>query len=170
MNPIGRLSVPVLVEVFVLVVGGAAQATDLDQLIPGLYGGAGHHTAVGSGHTLQRAGHPAPLIRRRAGTVETTKVQQGPLLGFERREGRYPKLRSDLKMGDVLLLYTDGIAEAPARDGRPFGTKRLCETFAEEPFPPELKQWTTSLRETIEAFCGDREQEDDITLALLRAT
>jgi phosphoserine phosphatase RsbU/P len=117
---------------------------------------------------IASAGHPPPLIRHGDGSVETVPVQHGPLLGFTKREECYPKTRHQMHAGDLLLLYTDGVTEAPASEQTMFGQERLCAALAEASLPCQLSQWTESLRRAIESFTGTRQQEDDITLALLR--
>lgn len=117
---------------------------------------------------LSSAGHPPPLIRRQDGSVETVALAHGPLLGFTGRAEPYPVLRRQLDAEEVLLLYTDGVTEAPAPDDTMFGSERLRAALAEAPFPARLSQWTESLRKTLQTFTGSRPQEDDITLALLR--
>jgi serine phosphatase RsbU (regulator of sigma subunit) len=117
---------------------------------------------------IASAGHPPPLIRRQDGNVETVAVQHGPLLGFMSQQECYPKLSCQLDKGDLLLLYTDGVTEAPASHGAMFGPERLSAALAEAPFPGQLSQWSESLRKAIETFTGSRSQEDDITLAMLR--
>lgn len=114
------------------------------------------------------AGHPPPLIRRDGGLVEPVAVEHGPLLGFVSREESYPTRRYQMQIGDLLLLYTDGVIEAPASESSMFGPDRLCAALAQAPFPQQLSHWTASLRKTIEDFTHNRQQEDDITLALLR--
>jgi len=117
---------------------------------------------------VSSAGHPLPLIRSQDGSLQPVQVEQGPLLGFAPRTEPYPKIRCQLNSGDVLLLYTDGVVEAPNANQNMFGAERLCAVLTQTPFPDQLKQWTESLRNAIEAFTGTRQQEDDITLALLR--
>lgn len=117
---------------------------------------------------LASAGHPLPLIRRQNGVVETLAAPQGPLLGFSQRPDGYPRISCQLRSGDLLLLYTDGVTEAATSDNRMFGLERLCAALAETPFPSELAQWSQSLRQAIESFTGTRRQDDDMTLALLR--
>lgn len=117
---------------------------------------------------ISSAGHPAPLIRRADGLVETLGVPHGPLLGFMERSERYPKMCCELRPGDLFLLYTDGVTEAPGPNNEMFGPERLCASLKEGPFPAQLSEWTQSLRKAIQNFTGSRSQEDDITLALLR--
>jgi serine phosphatase RsbU (regulator of sigma subunit) len=117
---------------------------------------------------ISSAGHPSPLIRRASGSVETLEVQHGPVLGFMERSEPYPKARCEIHPGELFLLYTDGVTEAPGANDKMFGPERLRASLEEREFPSQLTQWTQSLRKSIETFTGSRSQEDDITLALLR--
>ena len=117
---------------------------------------------------ISSAGHPSPLIRHADGSVETVAVPQGPLLGFMERSQGYPKIRCEIHSGELFLLYTDGVTEAPGANDKMFGPERLRASLEEAPFPAQLSEWTQSLRKSIENFTGSRSQEDDITLALLR--
>ncbi len=56
------------------------------------------------------AGHPAPL-RGRAGTATELPSPIGPLLGAL-RDARYRTATATLELGDILLLYTDGLIES----------------------------------------------------------
>ncbi len=114
------------------------------------------------------AGHPYPLVRRNDGSVETIRIPQGPLLGYLEKTDSYPKLSRQLQTGDLMLLYTDGVTEASSAAHTLFGPERLCAALSEQPFPAQLRDWTESLRKQIQSFTGSPQQEDDITLALLR--
>jgi PAS domain S-box-containing protein len=61
---------------------------------------------------LASAGHPAPLVRRRDGTVETIDAS-GPLIGVM-ADVEYRAVRLALSPGDCLVLYTDGLTDARA--------------------------------------------------------
>ena len=117
---------------------------------------------------VSSAGHPLPLIRRGSGSVETIRLEQGPLLGFIDRTQPYPKAHCELHTGDLVLLYTDGVTEAPDAKNNMFGSERLSAALAQMPTTAGLRQWTDSLRKEIEGFTGNSQQQDDITLALLR--
>ena len=117
---------------------------------------------------MSSAGHPPPLIRHADGSVETVAVPQGPVLGFMGGCEDYPKVRWEMHSGDLFLLYTDGVTEAPGANNQMFGPERLRGCLQEAPFPTQLTQWTQSLRKAIQTFTGSRFQEDDVTLALLR--
>jgi serine phosphatase RsbU (regulator of sigma subunit) len=69
--------------------------------------------------------------------------------------------------GDILILYTDGVAEAMSDQGEEFGEQRFIETLrarADLPASALLQAIVGAVRE----FSG-REQEDDITLVVARS-
>ncbi len=72
-----------------------------------------------------------------------------------------------LGVGDVVLLFTDGVTEAMNAEGEPFGEERvaaLLEEHGDLPFE-ELRE--RILRE-IRAFVGDTGLHNDLTLVLLK--
>jgi serine phosphatase RsbU (regulator of sigma subunit) len=74
----------------------------------------------------------------------------------------------ELRSGDVLVIYTDGVTEAPNAEWEEFGESRLIETMKAHAQLP-----ATGLLETIvgqvQQFSSG-EQEDDITLIVGRCT
>ncbi|MBD0421791.1 SpoIIE family protein phosphatase [Streptomyces sp. TRM S81-3] len=88
--------------------------TDLD---PGLFTSClyVHLDLAGRRACLATAGHPPPLLRHADGRTEPLHVPPGLLLGIE-PDARYPTLEFPLPPGCVLLLYTDGLVEAPGVD------------------------------------------------------
>lgn len=81
-------------------------------------------------------GHPPPLVRHRSGTVsEVEPPAYAPPLGLRALTGDALLSRTvDLKHGDLLLLYTDGISETRDAEGRFYPLAgRLASFGAEEP-------------------------------------
>jgi serine phosphatase RsbU (regulator of sigma subunit) len=89
----------------------------------------GHLCPNGAGVDVRlcAAGHPPPLVARADGGVEAIG-SHGPLLGVVEHVGA-GEATLELRPGDTLLLYTDGLIET-RRDGRVFGPGRLVETLA----------------------------------------
>lgn len=81
---------------------------------------------------LCAAGHPPPLLRRADGAVETVPVE-GQILGLLPSPALSDR-RLELRPGDVLVLYTDGVLES-RRDGEEYGEQRLRELV--EALPPD---------------------------------
>ncbi|GAA2450096.1 SpoIIE family protein phosphatase [Streptomyces glaucus] len=88
--------------------------TDLD---PGLFTSClyVHLDLAAHRACLATAGHPPPLVRHADGRTELLPVPPGLLLGIE-PDTRYPALDVPLPPGCVLVLYTDGLVEAPGVD------------------------------------------------------
>ena len=65
------------------------------------------------------AGHPAPLLLRADGLVRRLATG-GPVIGLE-GDNDYEEGRLELRPGDRLVLFTDGVLEAARPDGVEFG-------------------------------------------------
>jgi serine phosphatase RsbU (regulator of sigma subunit) len=111
---------------------------------------------------LANAGHQPPLVvsDRFQGVAELedpSAVALGVLPGTE-----YPVRVYELKPGDVVLLYTDGINEAMNRQGHDYGMDRLRSVVAQPPCDP------ASLVQRVVAdqrrFVGGAAQNDDQTV------
>ncbi|MFD4374811.1 PP2C family protein-serine/threonine phosphatase [Streptomyces sp. NPDC058486] len=76
------------------------------------------------------AGHTAAFLRRTGGTVERLTVT-GPLLSSIVTPDLAPwdTYRTHLREGDVLVLTTDGLAEARNTHGHEFGEHRITESL-----------------------------------------
>jgi sigma-B regulation protein RsbU (phosphoserine phosphatase) len=114
------------------------------------YANAGHNTPVLSGDSTR-------LSFNHGG------IPLGILSDYEYETGEVTLLP-----GDVVVLYSDGITEAGARDANEFGEKRLLDLIASNRHKPLGEIQERILRE-VQAWTGD-EVEDDITLVLARVS
>jgi sigma-B regulation protein RsbU (phosphoserine phosphatase) len=73
------------------------------------------------------AGHNPPILRRRDGSVEWLR-EGGPVLGVL-PAATYPAGSVELRAGDCLVLYTDGISEAFNAAGEEFGEDRIIQVL-----------------------------------------
>lgn len=82
--------------------------------------------------TYSGAGHPSPLlIRRASGTVQPL-ASQNPLVGaFEDVLAEEPQHSLQLERGDRLLFYTDGVIETAAASGQQLGIDGLVRIGSE---------------------------------------
>ncbi len=78
-------------------------------------------------YQLALAGHPAPALVDGDGARFLELVPEVPV-GVE-EDATYDHLESALEPGQALVLYTDGVTEARAADGRLFGPERLQATL-----------------------------------------
>jgi sigma-B regulation protein RsbU (phosphoserine phosphatase) len=124
--------------------------------------------------TYCRAGH-TPLIYRPTGDDSAAQIHtpSGLVVGLripgaaEKFCGLLEEHRIDLTVGDVIVLYTDGITEAMNEDGDLFGDNRLGQIIEQHGHlsPNELRE--RILRE-IDAFVGGADQHDDMTMILIK--
>ncbi len=116
--------------------------------------------------TLSRAGHdPALLFRRDSGKVELLR-SPGLALGIDsgavfERVTRDQEI--ELKSGDCVLFYTDGVKEAVDGDEEEFGMERMSEAFRLAA-PLGAEAVLVRMQEELKLFTGDGPQMDDITL------
>jgi serine phosphatase RsbU (regulator of sigma subunit)/anti-sigma regulatory factor (Ser/Thr protein kinase) len=109
-----------------------------------------------------RAGHPYPLVIGADGSATFLSEASGPPLGTG-VAATYDEQRFQLKAGDTLLLYTDGLIE---RRGTQLadGEAALVEAAVAAPDEPELK-----VREVIDRLTGGLEIADDIAMLVVKA-
>ncbi|HZF12156.1 MAG TPA: PP2C family protein-serine/threonine phosphatase [Thermoanaerobaculia bacterium] len=122
--------------------------------------------------TWANAGHPPPLLESAAGTPEITELgPTGTVLGRLSRAA-YTEASLPFSPGDRVVVFTDGIPEAPARTGGElFGDERLSAFLAEHrgQAPEAL---ATALLERLASWSGvavGDGQADDVTLVVLAA-
>ena len=128
--------------------------------------------AVGT-MTFARAGHTPLLYFRADGTRTDVLTPSGLVVGL-RVPGATEKFADlleeqcvELKKGDVIVLYTDGITEAMNQNSDLFGDARLGRIIAEHGHLDAADLRERILRE-IEAFVGAADQHDDMTMILIK--
>ena len=103
------------------------------------------------------AGHP-PLLRHRAGLGSdlwsVSEEDGGPALGLL-ADVAFPSSRGVLEPGDALLLYTDGVVEAPGRD-LATGIDMLSQAASELTQGPGLRGSARRLVDAVAAEDDDR--------------
>ncbi len=117
--------------------------------------------------TFSNAGHNWPVLLRRGGGREFL-VRGGTPLGIL-EDGAFETDRVALRPGDVVLLYTDGITEARDAHDEEFGEERLLALAESLPRELSARAFGERLLAGHRAFLDGREQQDDITLVVLRA-
>ncbi|HMP72593.1 MAG TPA: SpoIIE family protein phosphatase [Kiritimatiellia bacterium] len=118
---------------------------------------------------MVRAGHEPALRIRPGGEIEELQPG-GAALGLT-DVGHFDRCLEQVEVpfepGDLLILFTDGLTEARASDGREFGLDRLKETLfrlRDADLPVIIQEIFRDLQD----FTAGAEQSDDITLLALR--
>ena len=111
------------------------------------------------------AGHEHPALRRGDGSFELVKYRHSPAVAT--MEGiRFREHEFELRPGDCLFVYTDGVAEATDAKPELFGEGRLLEALNQNPAAPP-KELISAVKQSIDAFVGEADQFDDITMLCL---
>jgi sigma-B regulation protein RsbU (phosphoserine phosphatase) len=111
------------------------------------------------------AGHNPPLLARAGGEVEELH-EGGMVLGLF--EGiTYEAGRVEMRLGDTLLVYSDGVTETWSTEGDEYGEERLCAFLvANRGLAPAALQ--AAILTDIVSFEAEAGATDDRTLVLLR--
>ena len=108
------------------------------------------------------AGHEHPVLKRADGVYELLEYRHSPPVSLIRGL-RFREHDFEMKPGDRLFVYTDGVAEAMNSDHELYGTERLLEVLNSDP-NASPQQVLENVTNGIDAFVGDAEQFDDITM------
>ena len=112
------------------------------------------------------AGHSAPMyFKAETGTIELLEIT-GPVLGLA-PDQKYLTENINLAKGDILLLYTDGIIEAPDVNFQLYGENRLMEKVRQvkDLSPREI---TEAILEEVQNFSAQAPYSDDKTLVAIK--
>ena len=110
------------------------------------------------------AGHNPPLLKRADGSFEYLRSRAGFVLaGIEGFNYRINELQ--LKAGDRLFLYTDGVPEATNAESELYGEDRLLNFMNQNTVAPAT-ELLPALKADIDAFVGEAPQFDDITMLM----
>ena len=118
--------------------------------------------------TCANAGHEYPAVYSEGGShaFELLKDKHGFVVGG--MEGvRYKEYEFRMKPGDKLFVYTDGVPEATNAQLEMFGTERMINVLngLTGATPKEV---LTTVKKEVDAFVGEAEQFDDMTMLCLQ--
>ena len=111
------------------------------------------------------AGHEYPVLTDPNGCFELYKDRHGMAAGTV-EDIHYRDYEVQLKPGSILFVYSDGLPEANDPDSRLFGMDRTLRALnsAPEPGPRAILK---TIRDAVDAFVGDADQFDDLTMLCL---
>ena len=117
------------------------------------------------------AGHPPALVKRKGGQGWEKVLMQDPVgknipLGIL-EDPHYDEQSIPLESGDVLFLYTDGVIEAPCKDGNLFGLERLMEVL-EKNGNGDLEQIKSAVLDELHQNGQTSFAHDDVTFMAVK--
>jgi sigma-B regulation protein RsbU (phosphoserine phosphatase) len=112
------------------------------------------------------AGHLPPILIR-DGTVMRLDVNGTVVGAFS--FSQYGESTLQMKRGDLLVCFTDGITEPENEFGEMFGEDRLAELLLKHA-DREPEEIMNAVLETVRVWTGSPELQDDMTLLLARRT
>ena len=116
--------------------------------------------------TTASAGHEYPIINT-TGKYVLLKDKHGLAVGaFEM--SKYKNTEIQLKKGDSIFVYTDGVAEATDANNQLFGTDRTVEALNAIPKGASQKEILAGVRAAVDAFVKEAPQFDDLTMVGLK--
>ncbi|HMP18326.1 MAG TPA: PP2C family protein-serine/threonine phosphatase, partial [Gemmatales bacterium] len=123
-----------------------------------------------TGHVqITCGGHPPLLIRRADRKVERIPQPAGRLLGFVVGPQQFQNSELQLQPQDTIMLYTDGLTETYDQSRQTmFGLDRLVTVLQNLPQETNCESWEHTIKASLETFSGKTENEDDLTIFLLR--
>jgi sigma-B regulation protein RsbU (phosphoserine phosphatase) len=109
------------------------------------------------------AGHPFPLLRRAEG--EILELGRGGLPLGIRLQLDWATDTVTISAGDLLVLYSDGLAEVVGQDGDAFGYHRLKKLLRAGGAPQAVHD---RILQTFDQHLGSEPLSDDLSLVVLQ--
>jgi sigma-B regulation protein RsbU (phosphoserine phosphatase) len=115
--------------------------------------------------TYCNAGHNSPVLMRADGAASELSAA-GAVLG-QFPDWVYEQSAVQLRSGDTLMLFTDGLVEASDQDDEPFGEKRLI-SIARDNLGGGAEDLKTLLMKAASEHCRGHFQDDASMIVLQR--
>lgn len=111
------------------------------------------------------AGHNPPVIARQSGKVELLTAG-GPVLGILPNIN-YVGGRTKLETGDLLVMYSDGVSEAPNAKDEEFSEEAVAQ-IAASCLDRSADEVLMEIARQLRAFLGECSPTDDVTMVVAR--
>jgi sigma-B regulation protein RsbU (phosphoserine phosphatase) len=109
------------------------------------------------------AGHNPPyLLRRTNESIEVCELTAGGTVLGLFPDVRHDESEIDLRPGDLLVAFTDGVPEALNADGEEFGEERL-KSLLREGLGQTADDIAANIASRMREWIGSAEQHDDLT-------
>ncbi len=118
--------------------------------------------------SFANAGHNFPFIMSKGSDGEKSKIPmlrlQGDPLGLIPTQ-KYAEKSIDLKAGDKIFLYTDGLFECKSVNKIEFGKKNFLKAISESATSTSI-QTIAKLQSTVDNFFQGTQLADDVTVVI----
>ncbi|MEX2600870.1 MAG: SpoIIE family protein phosphatase [Balneolaceae bacterium] len=114
------------------------------------------------------AGHNPPVLIRSGSDTPEELDESGLILGAMPASVPYKEIDVELKTGDILVMYTDGVTESFNEEEEEFGEERLFQTILSnrEHGAKEIQQ---AIVDQVFAYSGDT-LSDDMTMIVFKVS
>ena len=123
---------------------------------------------ISSGQIIcSNAGHECPAVKKLNGGYELIKSKHSPAVatieGIKFRE-------SEIKLnpGEIIYLYTDGVAEATNINNELYGTDRMLNDLNKTIEINSVREILKFMKKSVDEFTGEAPQFDDITMLCVK--
>lgn len=111
-------------------------------------------------------GHNPPYVVSEDGTVKEIELTGGIALGVI-DDATYESKKIQLKPGDLIYSFTDGVTEAMNKESVLYSEKRL-EDFLKENCKLSATDMIKQSFESVHGYAGEAQQSDDITMLTIK--
>ena len=112
------------------------------------------------------AGHEYPAVMKSGGDYELLKSKHSPAVATL-EDLKFRQYEFVLNSGDMIYLYTDGVAEATNSNYELYGTDRMIEALNRIK-NESAEEVLLSMKNAVDSFTGEAPQFDDITMLCLK--
>jgi sigma-B regulation protein RsbU (phosphoserine phosphatase) len=115
--------------------------------------------------TYCNAGHNPPLLYRSSGAIETLRPT-GAAIGLA-EQARFAQQATQMRPGDRIMMYTDGVVESVNATKEEFGQGRI-ESVLKGANAGTSQQLIAALKAELQRFSGVTTPADDTTIIAVR--
>ena len=108
---------------------------------------------------------PILVYRSEQHSIDTVNIVNTPI-GIA-NTSQYHSLQTELKKGDILITYTDGLIEALNTGGYPYTQERL-KTIVLQNASKNGQEIADLIQSDLQKFCGTKTLHDDQTLLIIK--
>ena len=116
--------------------------------------------------TFSNGGHNPPLVVHADGSSEELALTGGIALGAI-PEFEFGQASVQLRPGDLVVFFTDGVTEAINVEDEEFGLEAVQALFADGE-PRSAREAAEMILQAVRDFAGEAPQFDDLTCMTLR--